>query len=317
MTVTETPPPGLTITAMSGSRLDLHRPTPTCTRSDALAPGASYPAITVTTSVGAGVAPGTVTNSAVVSGGGDSNTGNNTATDPTTIGGCASGMDLSIAKSHTPSIVVAGQTVTYTVTVSNVGTAPSSGAVTVTETPPSGLTITALSGTGWTCTVSTRTCTRSDALAPAASYPAITVTASVGAGVPPGTVTNIAVVSGGGDTNSGNNTATDPTIITGAPPVGASDLTLAKVHTPSIAIPGQTVTYTVTVSNVGSSPSSGTVTVTETPPAGLTITALSGAGWTCTVSTRTCTRSDALAPATSYPDITVTTSVGAGATPGR
>ena len=107
-----------------------------------------------------------------------------------------------------------GQTFTYFVTVLNVGSSPSSGAVTVTETPPAGLTVTALSGAGWTCTVATLTCTRSDALAPAASYPEITVTASVGAGVAPGTVTNTAVVSGGGDPNTGNNTATDPTVIT-------------------------------------------------------------------------------------------------------
>ena len=93
-----------------------------------------------------------------------------------------------------------------------------------------GLTITALSGAGWTCTVATRICTRSDALGPGASYPAITVTTSVGAGAAPGTVTNTAVVSGGGDSNSTNNTATDPTII--AAPAPGMDLTIAKTHSP-------------------------------------------------------------------------------------
>ena len=222
--------------------------------------------------------------------------------------------DLTITKTHNPDIAIPGGTVTYTVTVSNVGSWPSSGAVTVTETPPPGLTVTALSGTGWTCTVATRTCTRSDALAPGASYPPITVTTSVAAGAAPGAVTNTAVVSGGGDSNSTNNTATDPTII--AAPAAGMDLTITKRHSPQTVVPGQTFTYFITVSNVGSSPSSGAVTVTETPPAGLTVTALAGAGWTCTVATRTCTRSDALAPATSYPDITVTTSVGAGVAPG-
>ena len=222
--------------------------------------------------------------------------------------------DLTITKTHSPSIAIPGETVTYTVTVTNVGTWPSSGTVTVTETPPPGLTITALSGTGWTCTVATRTCTRSDALAPGASYPPITVTTSVGAGAAPGTVTNTAVVSGGGDSNSTNNTATDPTII--AAPAPGMDLTITKRHSPQTVVPGQTFSYFITVLNVGSSASSGAVTVTETPPAGLTVTALSGAGWTCTVATRTCTRSDALAPAASYPDITVTTSVGAGVAPG-
>jgi uncharacterized repeat protein (TIGR01451 family) len=121
--------------------------------------------------------------------------------------------DLTIAKDHSPGIAVPGQTVTYTVTVANVGSTPSSGTVTVTETPPAGLTITALSGAGWTCTVPTRTCTRSDALAPTTSYPAITVTTTVGASVAPGTATNSAAVSGGGDPNNANNTASSPVTI--------------------------------------------------------------------------------------------------------
>ena len=312
VTVTETPPPGLTVTALSGTGWTCTVPT-SCTRSDALAPGASYPPITVTTSVGTSAPPGTVTNTAVVSGGGDSSSTNNTATDPTVIAAPAPGMDLTITKTHSPSTVVPGQTFTYLVTVLNVGTSPSSGTVTVTETPPAGVTVTALSGAGWTCTVATLTCTRSDALAPATSYPEISVTASVGANVAPGTVTNTAVVSGGGDPNPGNNTATDPTVITSAPASGG-DLTISKTHSPNIAIPGGTVTYAVTVTNVASSPSSGAVTVTETPPTGMTITALSGTGWTCTIPT--CTRSDALAPGTSYPPIIVTTSVSASAPPG-
>ena len=293
----------MTVTALSGTGWTCTVATRTCTRSDALAPGASYPPITVTTSIAASVVPGTVTNTAVVSGGGESNTGNNTATDPTTITAPAPGTDLTITKRHSPQTVEPGQTLTYVISVSNVGASASSGVVTVTETPPAGLTITAISGTGWTCAAPT--CTRSDALAAGASYPDISVTTSVGAAVAPGTVTNTAVVAGGGDSSTGNNTATDPTTITA--PVAGPDLTIAKSHTPSIVNPGGTLTYTVTVSNVGPSPSTGAVTVTETPPAGVTITALSGTGWTCTGAT--CTRSDALGPGANYPPITVTASV--------
>src|SRR4029450_7989611 len=101
--------------------------------------------------------------------------------------------------------------------------------------------ITALAGAGWTCTVSTQTCTRSDALAPTASYPEITVTASVGANVAPGTVTNTAVVSGGGDPNTANNTATDPTTITS--PVAGPDLTLTKTQTDGVVMAGQPITF--------------------------------------------------------------------------
>ena len=41
-------------------------------------------------------------------------------------------------------------------------------------------------------------------------------------------------------------------VVIDPPPSGATDLTIAKTHNPDVAIPGGTVTYTVTVSNVGS-----------------------------------------------------------------
>jgi uncharacterized repeat protein (TIGR01451 family) len=306
VTVTEMPPTGLTVTALSGTGWNCTT-IPTCTRSDALAAGASYSPIIVTASVAAGAPPGPVTNTAVVSGGGDSNSTNNTATDPTIIAAPAPGMDLTITKRHSPQTVVPGQTFSYFIAVLNVGSSASSGVVTVTETPPAGLTVTALSGPGWTCTVATLSCTRLDPLAPASAYPDITVTTVVGAGVAPGTVTNTAGVSGGGDPNPGNNTATDPTVITS--PVVGPDLTMTKAQSGGVVVAGQPITFTISVANVGSGPTTGQVTVTEAPPAGLTITALSGSGWGCIVATRTCLRADALAPGASYPDITVTASV--------
>ena len=252
-----------------------------------------------------------MTNTAVVSGGGDTNSGNNTATDPTVITSPVGGPDLSLLKTPSAGSVAPGQTITFTIRVMNVGDAPTSGTITVTETPPPALTVTALSGSGWTCVVATRTCLRADALAQAGSYPEITVTAVVAANAA-GTVVNGAVVTGGGDTDPGNSTGTVPIEV--VPPVAGSDLTLAKARTESgILLPGQPVTFAVRVTNVGASPTSGNVTVTETPPAGLTVTALSGSGWTCTVATRTCTRADALAPSTSYPDISVTATIAADA----
>jgi len=55
----------------------------TCTRSSVLASNASYPAITLTVLVGNAAA--SVTNVAAVAGGGEINTSNDTASDPTTI----------------------------------------------------------------------------------------------------------------------------------------------------------------------------------------------------------------------------------------
>src|SRR5947209_18800229 len=96
----------------------------------------------------------------------------------------------------------------------------------VITTHPSGHTTTPLTGTGWTCTLATLTCTRSDALAASASYPAITLTVNV-AGNAPASVTNTATVSGGGETNTANDSASDVTTINAA---GASDLTINKTH---------------------------------------------------------------------------------------
>src|SRR5207245_2900990 len=131
----------------------------------------------------------------------------------------------------------------------------------------------------WSCTVgATSTCSRSDALAAGASYPAITLTVNVAANAP-ATVTNTATVSGGGETNTANNSSSDPTTVNPSPP----DLTIAKTHSGN-AQQGQTgFTYTITVSNVGNSPTAGTVTVSDSLPTGLTATAISGTGWSCTV----------------------------------
>ena len=68
---------------------------------------------------------------------------------------------------------------------------------------------------------------------------------------------------------------------------------------------GGTGTFSVTVSNVGGSPSTGTVAVTELPPAGMIVTSMSGDGWAFNSNNITCTRPDSLGTGTNYPPITV------------
>src|SRR6185436_19074641 len=156
---------------------------------------------------------------------------------------------------------------------------------------------------GWSCTLATLTCARSDVLAAGASYPAIALIVDV-AGTAPPTVTTSATISGGGETNISNDTATDVTAVTQLP-----DLTLTTTHVGHFA-QGQTgATYTLTVANNGAADTSDTVTVIDTLPASLTATSLSGAGWSCTLTTLTCTRSDVLAPGASYAAITLTVDV--------
>ena len=116
---------------------------------------------------------------------------------------------VSITKSHVGDFTQGQVGASYTLTVTNNGPGYAWGTVTVTDTLPYPyLVATAISGSGWTCTLSSLTCTRNDSLAAGASYPAITVTVNVASNAP-ATVINTASSSGGGSANP--STANDPT----------------------------------------------------------------------------------------------------------
>jgi len=85
-------------------------------------------------------------------------------------------------------------------------------------------------------------------------------------------------------------------------------LGITKTHSGTFAQAQTGATYSVVVSNFGS-PTSGTVTVTETVPSGLTLVSMSGTGWSCPPAGTTCTRSDSLGSGASYDPITVTVNV--------
>jgi uncharacterized repeat protein (TIGR01451 family) len=118
---------------------------------------------------------------------------------------------LTIHSAHTGAFTPGETGATYTLTVSNgAGAAPTNGLVTVTETLPAGVALVSMAGSGWTCSAPTAlTCTRSDALSGASSYPAITVRVNLSA-TAPGQLTNQASVSGGGGDAAG---AEDLTVI--------------------------------------------------------------------------------------------------------
>jgi uncharacterized repeat protein (TIGR01451 family) len=89
-------------------------------------------------------------------------------------------------------------------------------------------------------------------------------------------------------------------------------LGVAKIHTGNFFQGQQGAAYTVTVSNTsGATSTTGTVTVTDTIPTGLTLASMSGTGWSC--SNNTCIRGDALNSGSSYPPIIVTVNVAASA----
>jgi fimbrial isopeptide formation D2 family protein len=127
--------------------------------------------------------------------------------------------DMTITKTHVGTFHRGQTGAQYTITVSNSGAGPTVGTVTVVDTLPNvqnTIVPTALSGTGWTCTLGTLTCTRSDVLAPGGSYPPITLTVNIPINIQ-NNFTNTATVSGGGETNTGNNTASDPVSL--GPPI--------------------------------------------------------------------------------------------------
>ena len=221
--------------------------------------------------------------------------------------------DLTIAKSHSGNFTQGQTGATYSITVTNSGSASTSGTVTVTDALPAGLAATGISGTGWSCALGTLICTRNDALAAGASYSAITLTVNVSP-TAPASVTNTVSVSGGGQTNTSNDSAGDVTTIN---PV--ADIRIAKTHVGNFTV-GVNGTYTLTASNAGTGSTSGTITVTDNLPTGLTAGAIpTGTGWNCSTtvvgsSTAICTSSTVIAGGATSPNpITLSVVVSAAA----
>lgn len=100
------------------------------------------------------------------------------------------------------------------------------------------------------------------------------------------------------------------------PNVEVADLAITKSHSGNFLV-GTNGFYTLNVTNNGPNSTSGTITVTDTLPTGLTYVSATGTGWSCSAAgqTVTCTRSDTLASGASEPAITLNVSVGAAASP--
>lgn len=175
-------------------------------------------------------------------------------------------VDMTITKSHVDPFVRGG-TGTYTLIANNIGNTNTTAPVTVTDTLPVGLRPTSATGGGWTCPApagQTVTCSRPDALAGASSYPPITVTVIVLQSAP-SSVVNQAAVAGGGELNTANDTATDPTNI-----VSSADIAVFKTVDNSTPNQNTNITFTITTINNGPSDATG-VQVTDVLPSGLAL----------------------------------------------
>ena len=172
--------------------------------------------------------------------------------------------DLTLAKTHAASFV-RGSTGSYSLTVTNSGTGPTSGTVTLTRHAPGRprAPVGYRHGLELPVAAQTVTCTRSDVLAAGASYPAVSLTASVSQSAA-ANVANTASVSGGGELAAGNDGASDPTAIT-----SSVDLGVSQADAPDPVTVGAVETYTVTVQNGGPSNATG-VMLTDTLPGAAT-----------------------------------------------
>lgn len=251
VSVTDTLPAGLTFVSAAGAGWSCSgSSTVTCTRSDALAAGASYPPVLLTVAV-ADTAPATVANTATVSGGGDAPDDNNSAVDsaPT-----VAVTDLSITKTPNAATVPVGGDVTYTLAVTNNGPSRSTGS-TVVDTLPAGMSfVSASAGCVSSASASTVTC----AVGPLASgaSSSVQVTTRPDVGTAGRTLTNTAtVLAHETDPTPGNDTATS------AVQVRPVDLAVTSTvqGDPATLSAGQTYTWQIDVRNLGTSPAADSV----------------------------------------------------------
>jgi uncharacterized repeat protein (TIGR01451 family) len=274
--VDETPPAGITIAAISTpvgscSVVPAGR---RCSLGD-LAPGATV-TISVTATVDASTAAGTLTNTAVVSSSTtDPVATNNSGTAAVTVAVAA---DVAVTKTMTPTSLVAGQPVTYTLTVVNHGPSIATGVV-LSDPMPVG--ITASTATGVTgCVVGGTVTCPVGTLAVGASA-TITITANVGAAATAGTSVNTATItSTSPDPASANNSSATTANLT-----NAADVSITKTASPNPVIAGNVITYTLTTHNAGPSDASAVV-VSDTLPAGITPSAASWPAGSCTLTGR-------------------------------
>jgi uncharacterized repeat protein (TIGR01451 family) len=217
----------------------------------------------------------TVTGSAAVT---DTDPTNNSATDAYVLVPTA---DLAVTKTDGVASVTPGGTTAYTIVAANPGPSDAPGSFVADAFPPL-LTCT------WTCVgAGGATCTGAGAgdindivnlpAGGSATYTAACNISPAASGLisntvtltPPGTVS---------DGNPGNNAATD---VDGVGPV--ADLAITKTDGVATAVPGGSVTYTITASNLGPSDAAGS-TVADAFPATLTCnwTCVGASGGTCT-----------------------------------
>ncbi len=255
--------------------------------------------------VNGAVAGGTViTDVVTVGAANDANAGNNSAT-ATDLVATATQADLSLSTSTSPSgLVLAGDNLIYTQTITNNGPAAAT-SLSFTENTPANTTFqSVLAPAGWTCVTpaagGTGAVTCINPTLAAGSVANINVTVNVNAATPDNTTipATSSVTSGTSDPSAVNNSTTVSVVVS-----AKVNLSATNSGAPSPVTAGANITYTQTVKNSGPS-NAATVSFTQATPANTTfVSAVTPAGWACVLPTVgltgniTCTIAT-LAPAT-------------------
>jgi uncharacterized repeat protein (TIGR01451 family) len=294
--VVDTLPAGTTYVSDTDSCIEAPAGTLTCSLGTIAAGGST--SFDITVEVDPSLAGGTVlTNSATVSATTtDPNAANDTATENTTVNAEA---DLSITKSDSPDPVVAGNDVTYTITVSNSGPSDAEN-VQVVDTLPAGTTFVSDTDSCVEAPAGTLTCSLG-AIATGGST-SFDITVAVDPSVADGAVlTNSSTLSTTTtDPNAANDTATENTTVN-----AEADLSITKSDSPDPVVAGDNVTYTISVSNSGPSDAQN-VQVVDTLPAGTTFVSQTDSCVEAPAGTLTCSLGAIAAGGSTSFDTTVT-----------
>jgi uncharacterized repeat protein (TIGR01451 family) len=199
--------------------------------------------------------PSIVNPGATVGATGDTNTANNSTGAVTIVVNCQP--DVSITKTGNGPLT-AGQTATFTITVTAGGTGPSSN-VTVSDTLPAG-TWTLSGADAAQCGIAAGTLSCNFGTMASGSSKVVTLSRATDGGDCP-SIANTATVSATGDTNTGNNSAS-ATIAVACQP----DVSVSKTGNGPITA-GGTATFTITVT-AGGTGTSTNVTLSDTLPSG-------------------------------------------------
>jgi 6-phosphogluconolactonase (cycloisomerase 2 family) len=175
----------------------------------------------------------------------------------------ASNADLSVTASASPSSVLGGQNVTYTITLTNNGVDPA--AATVTDSLPSGFTLVSCAATGNGACI-TNSAAASFYLLQSGETQTLTIVAQPGLSIPDGTVTNNTVSisnSSAVDANGANNSATANVTVTqlaitslavapASGTYGGSTTLSATLTIPTGPLAGKTVSFSLNGTSIGS-----------------------------------------------------------------